>query len=66
VLGFLAGSKAQVMAEHPKVGIIMGSISDWPTMKHAADVLTELKIPHEATEPPIGSMITPRPPRAEA
>lgn len=36
------------MAEHPKVGIIMGSISDWPTMKHAADVLTELKIPHEA------------------
>jgi 5-(carboxyamino)imidazole ribonucleotide mutase len=42
------GSKAQVMAEHPKVGIIMGSISDWPTMKHAADVLTELKIPHEA------------------
>ena len=26
----------------------MGSISDWPTMKHAADVLTELKIPHEA------------------
>jgi 5-(carboxyamino)imidazole ribonucleotide mutase len=48
VLGFLAGSKAQVMAEHPKVGIIMGSISDWPTMKRAADVLTELKIPHEA------------------
>ena len=36
------------MTEHPKVGIIMGSISDWPTMKHAADVLTELKIPHEA------------------
>jgi 5-(carboxyamino)imidazole ribonucleotide mutase len=36
------------MAEHPKVGIIMGSLSDWPTMKHAADVLTELKVPHEA------------------
>jgi 5-(carboxyamino)imidazole ribonucleotide mutase len=36
------------MAENPKVGIIMGSISDWPTMKHAADVLTELKVPHEA------------------
>ena len=36
------------MAEHPKIGIIMGSISDWPTMKHAADVLTELKIAHEA------------------
>jgi 5-(carboxyamino)imidazole ribonucleotide mutase len=36
------------MAEHPKVGIIMGSISDWPTMKHAADVLSELQVPHEA------------------
>ena len=31
-----------------KVAIIMGSQSDWPTMKHAADVLTELKIAHEA------------------
>lgn len=36
------------MAQNPKVGIIMGSISDWPTMKHAADVLAELKIAHEA------------------
>jgi 5-(carboxyamino)imidazole ribonucleotide mutase len=36
------------MAESPKVGIIMGSLSDWPTMKHAADVLTELEVPHEA------------------
>jgi 5-(carboxyamino)imidazole ribonucleotide mutase len=36
------------MAEHPKVGIIMGSMSDWPTMKHAADVLAELQVPHES------------------
>jgi 5-(carboxyamino)imidazole ribonucleotide mutase len=36
------------MAEHPKVGIIMGSLSDWPTMKHAADVLTELGVAFEA------------------
>jgi 5-(carboxyamino)imidazole ribonucleotide mutase len=36
------------MAEHPKVGIIMGSISDWPTMKHAADVLGQLGVAHEA------------------
>jgi 5-(carboxyamino)imidazole ribonucleotide mutase len=35
------------MAQHPKVGIIMGSKSDWPTMKHAADVLTELGVVHE-------------------
>jgi 5-(carboxyamino)imidazole ribonucleotide mutase len=32
----------------PKVGIIMGSRSDWPTMKHAADTLKALGIPHEA------------------
>jgi 5-(carboxyamino)imidazole ribonucleotide mutase len=31
----------------PRVGIIMGSRSDWNTMQHAADVLDELKIPSE-------------------
>ncbi|MGH1415594.1 MAG: 5-(carboxyamino)imidazole ribonucleotide mutase [Pelagimonas sp.] len=31
----------------PLVGIIMGSQSDWPTMKEAADVLQELGIAHE-------------------
>ncbi len=31
----------------PKVGIIMGSKSDWATMKLAADTLTELGVPHE-------------------
>jgi 5-(carboxyamino)imidazole ribonucleotide mutase len=30
-----------------KVGIIMGSQSDWATMKHAADVLDELGVAHE-------------------
>jgi 5-(carboxyamino)imidazole ribonucleotide mutase len=35
------------MAQHPHVGIIMGSTSDWPTMKHAADVLAELDVPYE-------------------
>ena len=30
------------------VGIIMGSQSDWPTMKHAADMLTSLGIAYEA------------------
>lgn len=30
-----------------KVGIIMGSQSDWPTMKHAADILDDLKVPYE-------------------
>jgi 5-(carboxyamino)imidazole ribonucleotide mutase len=31
----------------PLVGIIMGSQSDWETMKHAHDVLHALKVPHE-------------------
>ena len=29
------------------VGIIMGSVSDWETMRHAAEVLEALKVPHE-------------------
>ena len=32
----------------PAVAIIMGSQSDWPTMKHAAAVLDELEIAHKA------------------
>jgi len=32
----------------PSVGIIMGSTSDWETMRHAADLLDELGIAHEA------------------
>ena len=31
----------------PQVGIIMGSQSDWPTMKLAADILDELGITYE-------------------
>ena len=31
----------------PVVGIIMGSRSDWPTLKHAAPVLDKLKVPYE-------------------
>ena len=30
-----------------RVGLIMGSQSDWATMQHAADTLTRLDIPHE-------------------
>jgi 5-(carboxyamino)imidazole ribonucleotide mutase len=32
----------------PLVGIIMGSRSDWPTLKAASEVLTELGVPWEA------------------
>ena len=31
----------------PLVGIIMGSKSDWPTMRHASQALTSLAVPHE-------------------
>jgi 5-(carboxyamino)imidazole ribonucleotide mutase len=36
------------MTGTPVAAIIMGSQSDWATMKHAADTLGELGIPHEA------------------
>ena len=34
-------------ARAPLVSIIMGSKSDWPTMKHAAEMLDEFGVPHE-------------------
>tara|TARA_R110001606_G_scaffold97733_2_gene215717 strand:- start:888 stop:1376 length:489 start_codon:yes stop_codon:yes gene_type:complete len=36
------------MTTSPKVGIIMGSQSDWPVMRHAAAILEEMGVPHEA------------------
>src|SRR3954469_14322418 len=37
------------MTEHPSplVGIIMGSKSDWDTMRHADEILTRFDVPHE-------------------
>src|SRR5690606_20842454 len=35
-------------AEAPKVGIIMGSQSDWPTMRRAAEALERLGVPFES------------------
>lgn len=32
----------------PLVGIIMGSRSDWETMRHASETLSELGVPHES------------------
>jgi 5-(carboxyamino)imidazole ribonucleotide mutase len=40
-------SQAVNNARPPKVGIIMGSISDWETMSHAAATLEHLGIPFE-------------------
>ena len=36
------------MTDKPPVAIIMGSQSDWATMKHAADTLDVLGVPHKA------------------
>lgn len=33
---------------HPLIGIIMGSSSDWPTLRHAAGMLEEFGVAHEA------------------
>jgi 5-(carboxyamino)imidazole ribonucleotide mutase len=32
----------------PLVGVVMGSRSDWETMRHCVDTLTALGVPHEA------------------
>jgi 5-(carboxyamino)imidazole ribonucleotide mutase len=32
----------------PQVGIVMGSDSDWPTMRAAAEALEEFEVPYEA------------------
>ncbi len=34
-------------SEAPRVGVIMGSKSDWETMKHASEMLTFFGVPHE-------------------
>ena len=37
------------MTDHPtpRVGIVMGSDSDWPKIKKAAEALSEFGVPHE-------------------
>ena len=32
----------------PLVGVVMGSSSDWDTMQHAVQILTQFGVPHEA------------------
>lgn len=34
--------------QQPRVGIVMGSDSDWPTMQAAAEALAEFDVPYEA------------------
>jgi 5-(carboxyamino)imidazole ribonucleotide mutase len=44
----MAKSIAKRTARKPAVGLIMGSQSDWATMRHAAETLEALGVPFEA------------------
>ena len=35
------------MDDNPLVGVIMGSKSDWDSMRHASETLTQFAVPHE-------------------
>src|SRR6478672_3332466 len=43
----LQGPSGDDMAEAPLIGIIMGSRSDWETMRHAAETLDALGVAYE-------------------
>ncbi len=43
----MGDSSENLPTSRPLVGIIMGSRSDWETMRPASELLTELLIPHE-------------------
>jgi 5-(carboxyamino)imidazole ribonucleotide mutase len=43
----IAGGAAQMTPEQPRVGVIMGSDSDWSVMSDAAEALAEFDIPAE-------------------
>ncbi len=38
---------SEVNDPQPRVGVIMGSTSDWETMRHTAEILARLGVPHE-------------------
>ena len=40
--------RASIMSETPRVGLVMGSNSDWDVMQHAGDALGELGIAYES------------------
>ena len=43
----MSKTKSSPKVPAPLVGVIMGSKSDWETMRHADETLTQLGIPHE-------------------
>ena len=45
---FSSREKELFMTNKPIISVIMGSTSDWETMKHATDILEEFGVPYEA------------------
>jgi 5-(carboxyamino)imidazole ribonucleotide mutase len=43
----VAKIRAKKPRTHPVVGMIMGSKSDWETLRHGSEVLDQLGVPHE-------------------
>jgi len=43
----LVSPSTDTAENRPIVGVIMGSASDWETLRHTAETLTELGVPHE-------------------
>jgi 5-(carboxyamino)imidazole ribonucleotide mutase len=43
----VAKTRAEKPSEKPLVGVIMGSMSDWETLRHTSETLEELGVPHE-------------------
>lgn len=41
------GLETMSIQEEPLVAVIMGSKSDWETMRHADEILTQFGVPHE-------------------
>ena len=37
-----------MVSAQPLIGVIMGSQSDWQTMRHAIEILAEFNVAHEA------------------
>ena len=35
-------------SSNPLIGVVMGSKSDWDTMRHASEMLTRFEVPHES------------------
>lgn len=44
----ISSTATHLPAPAPLVGVVMGSTSDWDTMRHAVELLRELGVPHEA------------------